>query len=367
MKKAIVSTLLALSVLGANTTFAPSSKCQKCHPKIYEEFQSTQHANATIFKDAIHAAVWAKHPKHLKAKKYGCAKCHTPAADDLDKLKQKGVAFLPDSNNPTHMEAVSCAYCHRIESIEHGKKMNHNIISKDEKKYFGNRPDHIASPFHQIDTNNTNFKNGNVCIGCHSHKANKFGLNVCSTNIANEMDGANCVSCHMPKAPGSVSTLRETKEHTFHGFPGLHSHANMLEKYIDIELLKEIEDFQIAINNKSSHALTLHPMRVMKLLVTVKRGSEEIKLPVKIFLRAIGANGKPTPPWLAKEIVKDTSIKANEKRVVKYNFKLQKGDEVTVTLGYYLVNPKLIKKLNLQKSEIATKFYILKKQHFTIH
>jgi len=366
MKKIFLLTAVTVYTLFAAHTFAPNQKCKSCHPNIYKEFQSAQHANSTIFKDEIHAAVWKKNPKHLKAKKYGCAKCHTPAADDIDKLKQKGVAYLPNINNPTQNEGVSCAYCHRIESIKHAKNMNSNIISKEPKKYFGTLNDHIKSPFHKIDTTNQNFKNGNVCIGCHSHKKNKFGLNICSTNIANEMDGANCVSCHMPKVKGSVSNLRETKTHTFHGFSGTHSHPDMLSKYVDIEFLRDIKDFQIAVNNKSSHALTLHPMRLMKLNVKVIRGGKEIKFPSKIFVRALGANGKPTPPWLAKEIVKDTSIKANEKRVIKYDFELKKGDRVEVELGYYLVNPKLHKKFNLQNNKKATAFTVLKSKVFTV-
>ncbi len=365
MKKSVLFLSIASLVFAANS-FVPSSKCKECHEIIYKEFQTAQHANSTVFKDKIHAAVWAKHPKNLKMKKYGCAKCHTPAANDIEKLSKKGVEYLPDKNNPTQNEGISCAYCHRIKDIKHGKMMNTNIVSKESRKYFGNLQNHIKSPFHKIDTTNKNFKNGNVCIGCHSHKKNKFNLNVCSTNINNEMDGANCVSCHMPKVKGSVSTLRDTKVHAFHGFAGLHSYSDMLKKYVDIELLREINDFVVSINNKSSHALTLHPLRVMKLLVSVKRDGKEIKFPPKIFLRAIGQNGKPTPPWLAKEIVKDTVIKANEKRSIKYKFHLKKGDEVKAVLGYYLVNPKLVKKLGLENYQKATKFYILKEEKFKI-
>ena len=33
---------------------------------------------------------------------------------------------------------------------------------------------------------------------------------------------------------------------------------------------------------------------------------------------------KPTPPWVANSVVKDTMIKANEKRVVTYKKKTSK-------------------------------------------
>ena len=297
---------------------------------------------------------------------YSCAKCHTPAASNLDALVTKNNGVVPDANNSTQTEAVSCAYCHRIESIRHGRMMNRNVISKEDKSYFGSLKKHIESPFHKIKTDSAHFNSGNVCIGCHSHKKNKFDMNVCSTNIKYELDSANCVSCHMPKVKGSVSNMYETKEHTFHGFPGTHSHHDMLSRYVDMELKEGSDTFDIIIHNKSTHALSLHPMRVMQLRVKVTRDGKTKEFKAKNFARIIGADGKPTPPWFAKEEVKNNAIKGNEKRVISYNYTLQKGDKVEVTLGYYLVNPKMLKGLGLEKSEVATKFHIIKTESFEI-
>jgi len=69
-------------------------------------------------------------------------------------------------------------------------------------------------------------------------------------------------------------------------------------------------------------------------------------------------------PWIADKILKDTMIKGNEKRSVTREFKLQKGDEVTVVLGWFLVNPKALKKLGLENEKVATDFHIFKKQKF---
>ncbi|MFT7824054.1 MAG: multiheme c-type cytochrome [Sulfurimonas sp.] len=346
--------------------FESSEKCKDCHPIIYEEFKSTQHANASIFGDEIHAAVWKKHPKNIKFESYGCAKCHTPAADNYNALVEKNNGVVPDSRNVTQREGVSCAYCHRIESIEDGKISNTNIISKEEKKYFGTMKEHLESPFHKVRTDSIHFDNGNVCVGCHSHKQNKFGLNVCSTNINNELDGTNCVSCHMPKVAGSVSNFRDTKEHAFHGFPGTHTHREMLSRYVDLGLTHQGKRFAITINNKSSHALSLHPMRVMQLRVKVKREGKDQRFEARNFARIIGADGKPMPPWKAKEEVENSAIKAYEKREVVYDYALKEGDVVVVELGYYLVNPKLLKGLELQKNKAATTFYSYKKETFMI-
>jgi hypothetical protein len=323
------------------------------------------HAHSTPQKDPIHKAVWDKHPANKNKQHYGCGKCHTPAADNLNDMLSKGKKALPKLENETHQEGITCAYCHRIKEIKYGDKHNTNIISTNERSYFGTRDKHIQSPYHAIVTDgNENMKNGNVCIGCHSHKKNKAGLNVCSTNESNEMADANCVSCHMPKIKGSVSVLNKNKKHTFHGFAGSHFKSKMLRKYVDITILKQINSFIINVDNRSSHALLLHPLRVAVLKVKVLRGTKTIKMKDQIFVRVIGHNKKPAMPWNATTTLRDTMIKANEKRAITYDFKLQKGDKVEALLGWYLVNPKAVKKLNLQDKDVATKFIKFKKVIF---
>ena len=358
---------LLLSANDAAHTFAPNKACQSCHTQIYDEFTASMHMHSTPQKDPIHNAVWSKHPANKKMQHYGCGKCHTPAADNLNDMLQKGKKAVPEMANSTQQDGISCAYCHRIEEIQLHKKHNTNIISKREKAYFGTRSEHIESPYHAIMTeNNRHMKDGNVCIGCHSHKMNKHKLNVCSTNINNEMDGANCVSCHMPKVKGSVSTLHETQTHTFHGFAGSHSNMEMLSKYVDISLLRQIDDFVVNIDNRSSHALLLHPLRVAVLKVSVTRNSKSTKLKDEIFVRVIGRDGKPAMPWKANTTLKDTMIKANEKRSVRYDYHLMPGDQVDLVLGWYLVNPKALKALDLQDTPVATEFKVFKQETIKI-
>jgi len=355
----------SLSANDMTHKFASNKECMACHPQIYQEFTGSMHANSTPQKDPIHNAVWDKHPQKNKKEQYACGKCHTPAADNLNNMITVGKKALPLAENKSHQEGISCAYCHRIKSIELHAKSNTNIISKEEKKYYGTLKEHIKSPFHGIMTEgNEHMQNGNVCIGCHSHKMNKYKLNVCSTNLDNTMDGANCVSCHMPKVDGSVSLLNETKKHTFHGFAGSHSNSQMLEKYVDLSVLREINDFVVNVDNRTSHALLLHPLRVAVLKVSVTRDAKTTKLKNETFVRVIGHEGKPAMPWAATTTLKDTMLQANEKRSVKYDFKLKKGDRVDVVLGWYLVNPKALKSLKLENDKVATKFTEFKKQSF---
>ncbi|MRJ03227.1 MAG: hypothetical protein GXO19_02515 [Epsilonproteobacteria bacterium] len=358
-----VALLLALSLLLLGREFAPNSSCKECHPLIWKEYQTSMHGNSTIFKDPIHRAVWEKNPASKKGA-YTCAKCHTPAADNLKELiAPNGIG--PDPDNPTQNDGVACAYCHRIEGIKIGEKSNYNIISAHQRRYFGAREDHIESPFHEINSSNPNFLNGNVCMGCHSHKKNKFGLNVCSTNEHGEIENANCVSCHMPQVEGSVSNLKERPTHAFHGFAGAHAHWDLLKRYIDIEFMPHLKGFEIALNSKIPHAFLLHPARVAFMKVQVLRDGKTIFEKGETLVRVLGADGKPTPPWLAREVVKDTMLKANEKRIFKYDQRLERGDQVVVTLGYRLVKPPLAKKLGIEE-EFATKPTIFKREVFTL-
>ena len=359
--------LLILGTMQSNDkthTFEKNEACKECHPLIYNEFSSSVHHNTVSFKDPIHHAVWAKHPQNRKEKRYACGKCHTPAADNLDAMIAPGKSAMPDQTNPTHNEGVACAYCHRIQSIKPHAMSNTNIINETPRNYYGTRQSK-GSPFHAIDTeSNAHILNGNVCIGCHSHKMNRHGLNVCSTNNRNEMDDTNCVTCHMPKVEGSVSTLNETKKHAYHGFPGSHNGADMLAEYIGLDISRDNKGFTVTITNHASHALMLHPMRTVVLKTTVIRDGKRVPMKDEFFVRVIGKEGKPAMPWAADTTLKDTMIQHLEKRNIVYDFALKQGDRVETVLGYFLVNPKALKTLGLEQDETAKRFYLLKKRLF---
>jgi hypothetical protein len=140
----------------------------------------------------------------------------------------------------------------------------------------------------------------------------------------------------------------------------------MLSKYVSIEILRGIDRFFIAINNKSPHALTLHPMRVMELRVLVIRDKNVTRFEPKDFVRLLGVDNNMTSPWDAKELIKNTSIKGNEKRVSTYMYALKEGDVVNVELGYHLLNKKVAKSLGLEDDERLNKFILLRQTIFTI-
>ena len=365
--KFLLSLLTLATILFANTD--DTASCNKCHPTIVEEFQNSMHKKSSIYDDKVHAAIWDKHPAKAKDK-YKCAKCHTPNAKSEAEAHQ----------------GVTCITCHTIKSVEKHAQANKNtyetkpktfysaeagresekVVYKTTTTWWGNKTT-IGSAYHDIDYTNKAYYNGEMCMGCHSHKKNSHKFDVCTT----EEEGAkntkeNCITCHMPQVGGSATTVRLSQKHAFHGFAGARVEPRMLAKHVNLSLDKTAKGFKVTIDNQAPHNLMTHPLRVVQLRATLVRNDKYTPLKTHTFVKVIGHEGKPSMPWLATEVVKDNMIKAKEKRVVMFDEVLQSGDRVEVIIGYYVVNPKVLKKLNLDGEKELKEFTVLKSQNFTM-
>lgn len=365
--KTLLYILALASVLFANAE--DTATCKKCHPTITAEFESSMHKKSTIYEDKVHKAIWDKHPEKAKGN-YNCAECHTPNAT---------------AKEVSH-EGITCISCHTIRSVEKHAARNKNVYSSDKHTLFsaekgrekevvkyktitswwGNKTT-IGSAYHDIDYTNEDYYTGEMCMGCHSHKQNSHKLDVCKTEDAGAKNKKeNCITCHMPKVGGTATTVRHSETHAYHGFAGARVEPRMLAKYVGFDLKKSANGFDVTVENKAPHDLMSHPLRVVQLKATLTRATKHTALKTHSFVRAIGTEGKPSMPWLATEVVKNNMIKANEKRVVAFDKTLESGDKVEVVIGFYVVNPKVLKKLNLQDDKELNTFTVLKSQYFTI-
>jgi len=367
----ILLSLISLTLaLFASADVADLASCKKCHPVITAEFESSMHKKSSIYDDKVHKAIWDKHPAKAKGD-YKCAKCHTPNAKNEEDAKA----------------GITCLSCHTISNVEKHAQSNKNVYSTKPKTFysaekgreteilkyktttswFGMNKTTVGSAYHDIDYTNEDFYTGEMCMGCHSHKQNSKKFAVCET----EEEGAknkseNCITCHMPKIDGTATTVRKSKQHAYHGFAGAHTAPKMLSKYVELSYAKESNGFNVTVDNQAPHALMSHPLRVVQLRVTHVRNNAQTKLKIHTFVRVIGHEGKPAMPWLATEVVKNTMIQANEKRLVTYDKELKSGDQLEVVLGFYIVNPKVLKKLGLDNEKELKEFTVLKSKNFTV-
>ncbi|SFV54577.1 hypothetical protein MNB_SV-12-1888 [hydrothermal vent metagenome] len=364
-------TLALMALLSIQLSANNTNTCRSCHPTIYNEFQQSFHKKSNIKEDKVHKAIWDKHPLNAKGD-YKCAKCHSPDDVNVKEVAHKG---------------INCITCHSIIRVENHPKSNTNIyetkpktfysaekgsedkkvIYQEKSSWLGLIKETTGSPYHDIDYTNKNFYTGQVCVGCHSHKQNGKGFVVCKTDLSGaKSKETNCITCHMPKIKGTITTIKKTATHAFHGFAGVRNASEMLSKYVELAYKKSANGFEITIHNNTPHNLMTHPLRVVELKTTLKRDGKTKTLQSHTFVRAIGTGGKPAMPWLATEVVKDNMLKANEKRVVSFDEKLQSGDEIETVLGFYIVNPKVIKKLGLENDKKLSEFTALKSSYFSV-
>jgi len=368
--KSLFSLLALAAALFASAELADTASCKKCHPTITAEFEKSMHKNASIYNDKVHKAIWDKHPAKAKGN-YKCAKCHTPNA----------------KNEEEQHDGITCLSCHTISNVEKHAQSNKNVYStkvktffsaekgreteivkyKTTTSWFGMNKTTVGSAYHDIDYTNEQFYTGEMCMGCHSHKQNSKKFAVCETAKAGAKNTqVNCISCHMPRIDGTATTVRHSAQHAYHGFAGTHVSPKMLSKYIELSYVKESGGFNVAIDNQAPHDLMSHPLRVVQLRVIHTRNGIHTNLKTQTFVRVIGHEGKPAMPWLATEVIKDTMIKANEKRLVSFDKELKSGDQLEVVLGFYIVNPKVLKKLGLDNEKDLKEFTVLQNKNFNI-
>ncbi|MCK9491898.1 MAG: hypothetical protein M0Q24_07390 [Sulfurimonas sp.] len=351
--------LLVIISLNAQTKYPSSESCNECHENIYREHTSSMHHKSTLFKDEVHAKVKEATSKNS----YKCALCHMPAAKDLRSIMSG--EKQPDPNDYRQTDGVSCFYCHQISKIYDSKahKINFSNYKGDNKPMvFGNLKKPYESNEHES-MDNEIYKNSEVCMGCHSHKQNAKGFEVCNTK--NQYDKtSDCIGCHMTRTAGTVEKENKgmRKDYASHNFLGVHS-QKMIKKAVKLELSYKNEVLELTINNKMGHSIITHPMRLKFVKTTITRDKQIIwsnfkESPIEdteaSFIIVFKDNeGNTSMPSDAVDYKLNRNLKASQTKVVKYKVpKLQKGDEIKSAWISYIVNPQIAKKLDIKSIDI---------------
>ncbi|APW64795.1 hypothetical protein LPB137_02500 [Poseidonibacter parvus] len=366
MKKDILIKLLILILLFNSqllfSKYLDSKSCNECHPTIYKEHASSMHHKSSIYTDEIHT----KMKEAISPRKYACAICHTPAVKNLRPLMQG--KSQPSEFDHRLKDGVSCSYCHQISKVIFTKQKGVNFSTMNDKlkpTFFGNLESPESSSKHNSSSNNSNYVNSKVCMGCHSHKINKNDIQICST-LDEVGQTSDCISCHMPKKKGTPTKLnaKARVEYTSHEFLGIHS-EQMVKQAIELKL-KQLSNnsFELYIKNKMGHSIITQPMRLKYAKTEILRDKKIIwqnfdKNPYKdkdttfsIIFKDI--NNKPTFPAFAKGYIYNNNLKSKEEKRVIYKLKeLKKGDIIKSTWVSYIIAPKIAKKLDITDKELT--------------
>lgn len=375
------------SVVGASSVTAakkkpplhhiPSAVCSECHQEIYQQWQGSMHAQSTALKDPIHGAFYKmligdpRQEGMTHKKKPGkfpvCLQCHAPNAARDKKTKLDAM--------PAYSEGVNCVACHTMSSFkgvhgENGKmRLGVKAYNYDQDHlhgpngaWHGSTPapapgssssEATVNPFPHV-ANADLFKQQSACLGCHDQRKNSHGVPVCQTGPELRTKGLDisCQSCHMPITNGFAD----------HTMGGGHQPA-MVKRGVAVSIAAEStgessSKATVTLKNLLPHKFpTGAPFRNSYIKVTAldsqgneiwsnykKSAFQEDKKSV-LMLKLADADGKPTMPPKAKQILGDSRLDSLEQREYVYQIKVAGVSVVRAELYYNLLWPKIRKKL----------------------
>ena len=352
--------LLLLLSFSLYAKYLDNHSCKECHEKIYEEYQASHHAKG-YFDSILHRKIADK----VSLKKYACATCHMPMANNLkDIISGKA---RPDKNNKTHTDAVSCYFCHTIAYVKKAHRFNINIKARQAKDYkptlYGRLHVPDVSDKHSSTSNPVYAKK--VCMGCHSHKLNDNNVTIFSA-MDKTQNSIGCIECHMPEISGGAEKIdkRTRGHHASHKFLGIHD-IEFRKTGVELNVTVENNKLIVTLHNKMQHPLIIQPARAKFLKIEVQRAGKVIwknyeKEPSEdkqgYFAYAFKKNEKDViiPAFATEGTV--YNLEANEIKMLKYNIsKLKKGDKIIVGLYVNFAKRECRQVIDLSKNLSLTK------------
>ena len=312
----------------------------------------------SYFTDELHRKV----ANAASTKKYDCAVCHMPMADNLQDLVT-GKA-RPDKSNKTHTDGVSCYFCHTIAYVKQAHKFNINTKARQAENYKPTLYGRLTNPDH----NDKHSSASNpiyakvVCTGCHSHKLNDNNVTIFKAMKENQ-NSLECINCHMPEVEGGAEKMdkKARGHHASHKFLGIHD-AEFRKKGVDINATIEGKMLKVILINKMPHPLIIQPARAKFLKIVLKRNGKPIWKNYKnnvnedkkaYFAYSFKRDGK-------KIIVPSTAtqgsvhnLDAKQSKTLTYTIPaLKKGDKVEISLYVQLAKSDCAKAIELKNRNL---------------
>ncbi len=336
-----------------------------CHADIFQQWNSSMHANSVPMKDPIHAAFYRqlvgdplREGTQMGNQYPVCLQCHAPfaALDGRTNLNAK----------PAYHDGINCMICHTFSQYTgrtgqgsglpggvHDYKLSSDVLQGALGRYFSSHPDQrqgeAAKSYHPyaIEPNQKLLKTSRACIGCHDIRDNA------DENVFEE-DRIACQACHMPKINGVAD----------HSMQGGHS-AGMVKQalLLSIEAKPEADQLltQVKLQNTLPHSFpATMPLRNVTLKVVAyaqdgqvvwenfhTNAAKEDPKAVLVY-KPNGYIGHPPLPVTAMQSLADSHLKAKETRVLSYKIPATKVALIRAEAYYNLILPDQILNAQIQ-------------------
>ena len=310
----------------------PSSMCQGCHDRIYDQHQQSMHSKS--FENPVFQAEYfnellpnLKGPGLVKEAK-ACIACHSPITYIT---AGNGYIVSKDRVYPG-MSGVTCDFCHTIKGYKGEKPGNANYISAPGYQKLG--PFKYKTDWHHVYSELQT--KSEFCAICHN-RVNHRGLEIISTftewkESPYAVKGIQCQDCHMnvqgfltggmpvyesgKAAQMNVGHASYREKIYTHRFPGAHSRSQVagaitLKIKIDSPVVSPGDEIMIDVivdNSRTGHKMPSGSaeLRLLVLELKSKIGDKVITVParsnMKIEMYDVAGQGKFDALVLRKDV-----------------------------------------------------------------
>jgi hypothetical protein len=336
----------AMSQSTIEQAFPTSSKCKRCHERVFEEWE-TSPLSRSIHSPAFRTSLYAFLSSPAGKDKALCFRCHAPHVREFPDQAQLFIDQAK-SGDPS-LDGVACAQCHLIKQVDRTKQPPEPKYELENKTIYGPYKDSVQNRAHQSVELGL-FQKSDLCLNCHQSVPAAAALGKANDLLGNwdkskaVKSGKECQTCHMPEQVGESANGEKKRKVANHTFPGrigkLRQEAAKLEVHTKIE--GEKTTVAVKVESLVPHNLpTTHPAwATVALDLDIKgKNLKTVFTDKRVYGRVYqDAKGQKTIfDFEAVKVLEDTVLKPEETRVETFTFPTPKDTktfDVELTLNY---------------------------------
>jgi len=326
--------------------FPNSSKCKRCHERVFEEWE-TSPLSKSIHSPAFRASLDAYLNSSAGKDKAMCFRCHAPHVREFPDQAQLFVDQAK-AGDPS-LDGVACAQCHLIKQVDRAKHPPEPKYELGSKTLYGPYKDFVQNLAHQSMELGL-FQKSDLCLNCHQSVPSAINLGKSNDLLGGYeqsqavKSGKECQSCHMPEQVGESANGEKKRKVANHTFPGRIGKLRQEAAKLDVQTKIDGEKTTVTVKVQSlvPHNLpTTHPAWASVVLDLDIKGKNlrTVFADKRVYGRTYAdAKGQKTVfDFEAAKVLEDTVLKPDETRVETFTFPTPndtKTFDVDVTLSY---------------------------------
>ena len=337
---------LAMSQSTIEQVFPSSSKCKRCHERVYEEWE-TSPLSRSIHSPAFRAALDVFLSSPAGKDKAQCFRCHAP---HVREFTDKAQLFIDQAKaGDPSLDGVACAQCHMIKQVDRTKHPPEPKYELETKTLYGPYKDSVQNRAHQSMELGL-FQKSDLCLNCHQSVPSAVALGKTNDLLGNwdqskaVKSGKECQACHMPEQIGESANGEKKRKVANHTFPGRIGKLRQEAAKLDVQTKVDGEKTTVTVKVYSlvPHNLpATHPAWASVVLdLDIKGKNLKTVFTDKRWYGRVyqDAKGQKTSfDFEAVKVLEDTVLKPEELRVETFTFPTPRDTktfDVEVVLNY---------------------------------